>query len=136
MSLMHVNLGGSKRARHYSSLNHTASTGEQLEHSRSSPPADHRGGLIENDFRLLGGGSKRLRDGMCFIQIVCGFFSDVTAVSINRKSGGKKRERRRAKQSRQTFPFQGVPAPAICKEGKRKRKRSFSAGSVSLKCIH
>lgn len=51
---MHVNLGGSKRPRHYSFSNHTVSTGEQLEHSWSSPLANRRGSSIENDFRLLG----------------------------------------------------------------------------------
>lgn len=136
MSLMHVNLGGSKRPRHYSSSNHAVSTGERLEHSRSSPLASRRGGLIENDFRLLGKQKEAQgRDVFCpgSLRVLFRCDGNVRRIGLNGKSK-KKRERKEGRREPTDVCFLGVPSLSICKE--RKRKRSFSAGSISLKCIH
>lgn len=56
MTLMHVNLGGSKRLHHYSSQTIQCLSepiGEKLEHFQDSSPAGRKRFLIENDFRLL-----------------------------------------------------------------------------------
>ncbi len=60
MTLMHVNLGGSKKASPLFLLNHTESIGGKLEHFQESSPSDRKRALIENDFRLL---KKRKRLG-------------------------------------------------------------------------
>lgn len=54
------------------SSNHTVSTGEQLEHFRSSPPANRSGGLIENDFRLLGKQEKKAQAWDVFYLVMGG----------------------------------------------------------------
>lgn len=51
------------------------------------------------------GSRKRLRDGMCFIQIVCRFFSDMRAVSIAlglTQKVKKIEKKKQGKRSRQT----------------------------------
>lgn len=92
---MHVNLGGSKRPRHYSSSNHTASTGEQLEHSWSSPLAKRRGAFIENGFRLLGKQKEAQGRDVFYsdsLQVLFRYEGSIDRVGLNTKSKKNREE--------------------------------------------